>query len=129
MDMYLADFWNYGITNRSKSTEIETVVAEIEEMKLSDKDIIYNYETLHSSPWAPHIDFEERHRKITEVTETLYWEFSAAEDSVIWLRLGLSAENSAFLLRIQPFSWDFSFVGEFSAFHLIFQFSGDIFVS
>ena len=53
--------------HRHQSTEIELVLSEIEEMKVVEKDVIYNYDTLYSSPWAPHIDFEARHRKITEV--------------------------------------------------------------
>jgi predicted signal transduction protein with EAL and GGDEF domain len=36
-------------------------------MKVGEKDVIYNYDTMYSSPWATHIDFEARHRKITEV--------------------------------------------------------------
>lgn len=60
-------FLEYGMVNRSTSTEIELVLVEIEDMKLSEKDVIYNYDILYSSPWAPHINFEERHRKITEV--------------------------------------------------------------
>ena len=53
--------------HRHQSAEIEQVVAEIEEMKVGEKDVIYNYDTMYSSPWATHIDFEARHRKITEV--------------------------------------------------------------
>ena len=53
--------------HRHQSAEIEQVLAEIEEMKVGEKDVIYNYDTMYSSPWATHIDFEARHRKITEV--------------------------------------------------------------
>ena len=57
--------------HRHQSAEIEQVVAEIEEMKVGEKDVIYNYDTMYSSPWATHIDFEARHRKITEVPKIL----------------------------------------------------------
>ncbi len=61
-------FVKYGTTNRHKSLEIDSVLASIEDMKISEKDVVYNYDILHSSPWAPHYDFEQRHRKITEVS-------------------------------------------------------------
>ena len=63
----MKDFLRYGLTNRYQSTAVELVLKEMEEMKLGERNVIYNYDTLYSSPWAPHIDYEERHRKITEV--------------------------------------------------------------
>ena len=63
----MRDFLHYGMTNRTHSTEIELVLREIEEMKVTEKYVIYNYDTIYSSPWAPHIDYEQRHRNITEV--------------------------------------------------------------
>ena len=67
VDTYMKDFLHYGMTNRTHSTEIEVVLREIEEMKVTEKYVIYNYDTMYSSPWAPHIDYEQRHRIITEV--------------------------------------------------------------
>ena len=67
VDTYMKDFLHYGMTNRTHSSEIELVLREIEEMKVTEKYVIYNYDTIYSSPWAPHIDYEQRHRIITEV--------------------------------------------------------------
>ena len=67
VDTYMKDFLHYGMTNRTHSSEIEVVLREIEEMKVTEKYVIYNYDTIYSSPWAPHIDYEQRHRIITEV--------------------------------------------------------------
>ena len=61
------DFLKYGYMNRTQSTQIDLVLAEMEEMKLTERDIIYNYDTLYSTPWAPHVNYEDRHRVITEV--------------------------------------------------------------
>ena len=44
-------------------------------MKVGEKDVIYNYDTVYSSPWATHIDYEARHRKITEVPTYLHTTF------------------------------------------------------
>ena len=63
----MSDFVKYGYSNRGDSTEIDAVLTEFEEMKLNEKDIIYNYDTMYSSPWAPHVNYEQRHRKIIEV--------------------------------------------------------------
>jgi len=66
LNAFFNEFIGYGLMHRHQSAEVEQVVAEIEEMKVGEKDVIYNYDTMYSSPWATHIDFEARHRKITE---------------------------------------------------------------
>ena len=66
------DFLKYGYMNRTQSTQIDLVLAEMEEMKLTERDIIYNYDTLYSTPWAPHVNYEDRHRVITEVLWTYF---------------------------------------------------------
>ena len=71
LNAFFNEFIGYGLMHRHQSAEIEQVVAEIEEMKVGEKDVIYNYDTMYSSPWATHIDFEARHRKITEVPKIL----------------------------------------------------------
>ena len=60
-------FISYGMANRHTSTEVETVLKVIEEMHLNESSVVYNYDILHTSPWAPHIEYEQRHRGITKV--------------------------------------------------------------
>jgi hypothetical protein len=67
MDSYMGDFLTYGVAHRDQSSSVDLVLKEMEAMRIGEKNLIYNYEIMHSSPWAPHIDFEQRHRIITEV--------------------------------------------------------------
>ena len=60
-------FISYGMANRHTSTDVETVLKVIEEMHLNESSVVYNYDILHTSPWAPHIEYEQRHRGITKV--------------------------------------------------------------
>ncbi len=67
MDNYMGDFLTYGFQNRDKSSSVDIVLKEMEDLQLHDKELVYNYDNVYASPWAPHIDFEKRHRIITEV--------------------------------------------------------------
>ena len=60
-------FISYGMANRHQSTDVNTVLSVIEDLHLSENSVIYNYDILYSSPWASHIEYEQRHRSITEV--------------------------------------------------------------
>ena len=60
-------FLSYGMANRHRSSDVNIVMNVIEDLHLSENSVVYNYDILYSSPWAPHIEYEQRHRFITKV--------------------------------------------------------------
>jgi hypothetical protein len=40
---------------------VEKVISALKEQKIGEQNFNYDYSIVYSTPWAPHVDIEERH--------------------------------------------------------------------